>query len=558
VTLAVGFKGGVTASTADGRLRTAGLRAPDNPFLARLGVRTVTVARADSTRVAAALRADPDVAYVQPDAPIHTTDVTPDDPLYPQQTELPQITVPAAWSTTTGSPAVTVAVVDSGVSELGDITGAVLPGWDFVNNDDDANDETGHGTAVASLIAGRGNDGNGMAGVCWSCKILPLKVFDSSGSGSMAVGATAIVYAADHGVKIINASFGGYTPFQPLADAVAYAQSKGALVIASAGNDAVKTPLYPAAYSGVVAVGGTDEDSDFFVAFDPWTGIYGSNYGPDWVDVAAPWCSIAIDRDGFADDTGGADVDDNDYQVFCGTSGAAPLVSGTVALMKSKAPAAGNAALVQALTSTARPTETTGFTQFGEIRAGAALAAVDLTAPKITGATPAQNTRFRGTVTLGASGVSDTGSGVAYAALYANGTLVGKDTTAPYAVKYASGTRNGTVAFQWRVFDKAGNSAVYNRALIADNKPPAVKITSAPANGAKVKGTVTVKASASDISGVDRVELIINGKVVAKDAAAPYVFKVSVSKYGKKIKVQVRATDKVGNPATSPTRTWKR
>ena len=108
------------------------------------------------------------------------------------------------------------------------------------------------------------------------------------------------------------------------------------------------------------------------------------------------------------------------------------------------------------------------------------------------------------------------------------------------------------------MFDRAGNSGSYSRTLIADNRTPTVKITSGPRNGAKVKGTVTVKVSASDASGINRVELLINSKVVAKDTAAAYSFKIKASKYGKKMKVQVRAVDKVGNAATSASRTWKR
>jgi archaellum component FlaF (FlaF/FlaG flagellin family) len=99
---------------------------------------------------------------------------------------------------------------------------------------------------------------------------------------------------------------------------------------------------------------------------------------------------------------------------------------------------------------------------------------------------------------------------------------------------------------------------VANRTLIADNKAPTVTITSGPANGAKVKGTVTVKVAASDAGSVGRVELIVNGTVVAKDTASPYTFKINVARYGKKIKVQVRAVDTVGNTATTATRTWKR
>jgi subtilisin family serine protease len=167
--------------------------------------------------------------------------VVPNDPKWSDQGELRQITVPDAWSLTTGA-AVTVAVIDGGVDAFGDLTGAVLDGRDFVDNDPIANDENGHGTAVASLIAARGNNGAGIAG---TCRILPVKVLGPEGDGSIATTAAGIVYAADRGAKIINASLGTSQNLTVLRDAVAYAQGRGSLVVASAGNDAVRTTRRP-------------------------------------------------------------------------------------------------------------------------------------------------------------------------------------------------------------------------------------------------------------------------------------------------------------------------
>ncbi|SDS79963.1 S8 family serine peptidase [Actinoplanes derwentensis] len=546
VQLVVGFDAGVSAATATRSLGTAGVRAADSAPLAKLGVRTVSVPRSRSAAVTATLRSAPGVTYVEVDSGVRADAVVPNDPRWSDQGELRQITVPDAWSLTTGS-AVTVAVVDGGVDAIGDLAGAVLSGRDLVNNDAIANDESGHGTAVASLIAARGNNGAGIAGTCWACKILPVKVLGAAGDGSIAITAAGIVYAADRGAKIINASLGTSQDLAVLRDAVSYAQRKGSLVVASAGNDAVKTRRYPAAYPGVIAVGGTDETSDIFLTFDPWTyEIYGSNYGPDWVDVAAPWCTLA------------ADLATKGYANFCGTSASAPLVAGTIALMKSRHPGATNTALVQSLTATAKATETTGFTQFGEIRAGRAVAGVDTSAPRITGSSPRQSARFRGTLTVQATGVSDSGSGVAYADLYADGRFVGRDTTAPYAVRFNGSKLNRAVALQWRVSDRAGNQARYNRKVIADNRGPALKITKAPRNGAKVRGTVTVTVKATDAAGVARTEVLINGKVVARDTKAPWTFKIKVAKYGKTLTVRVRAVDKVGNVTTTGARTWKR
>jgi subtilisin family serine protease len=560
VHLVVGFKPGVEAAAATQTLGAAGLRAKTDAALASLNARRVTVPAAASAGAIAKLRADPDVAYVEKDGIVRATVVTPNDTYYSYQSELPQISVPGAWDLTTGSTAVKVAVVDTGVTNLGGELGdALLPGWDYVNGDNDPADDEGHGSAVAALIAGRGDNGIGTAGVCWQCQILPVKVLDSAGNGTMATVAAGIKYAADSGVQIINVSLGGYSSSTVLQDAVTYARGKGILVVASAGNDAVRDRLFPAAYADALAVGGTDLNSDLFLDYDPALGFYGSNWGADWVDVAAPWCTVAPNLAGFANDSGGEDVGEDNYGYFCGTSASAPLVSGIAALVKSRYPGATVWSLQNSLTKTAKQTVTTDFTAFGEVRAGTAVTTVDTTAPKITGATPAQSAKFRGTVTVGATGVSDTGgAGMSYGALYADGKYVGRDTTTPYAVKYNSGRLNRTVKLQWKVYDRAGNSAVYNRSLIADNKVPTVKITSGPKNGAKVKGTVTLKASASDSSGIARVELLINGKVVAKDTTSGYSFKIKVSKYGKKIKVQVRSVDKAGNTATTSARTWKR
>ncbi|BAL87157.1 putative subtilase-family protease [Actinoplanes missouriensis 431] len=547
VDLIVGLTGDAVSAK-----KVGGFSARSNTALARIGVRTVSVPRAEAAEAAAKLRTTPGVAYVEEDATVTADAVTPNDPQYPRQTDLRQIGVPDAWSSTTGS-GITVAVIDSGVTPFDDLSGRVLSGYDFVNGDDEPIDDDGHGTAVASLIAGRGNDGQGMAGLCWSCSILPVKVLDHRGDGLQSTVASGVIYAADLGAKIINMSLGGPGDVRALRDAVAYAQRKGALVVASAGNDAVSTPQYPAAYPGVLSIGGTAPDGEWALYETEEGEIVGSNFGAGWVDVAAPFCTWAAELSGLST----ADPAD-DYDDFCGTSASAPLVAGVLALEKSKHPRASNAALTYSLTRTARQSVQYKFTQFGEIRAGRAVASVDTAAPRITGAAPAQNKRFRGAVTVTATGVSDSGTGLSHALLYANGRYVGRDNTAPYALRYSSGTFNGNVNLQWRVYDKAGNYGVYNRRIIADNKAPAAKITSAPKNGKKVKGTVTLKAAASDASGVARVELIINGKVVAKDYKAGYAFKIKVKKYGKKLKVQVRAVDKVGNTRTTAARTWKR
>ncbi|MEU8240980.1 S8 family serine peptidase [Actinoplanes missouriensis] len=171
---------------------------------------------------------------------------------------------------------------------------------------------------------------------------------------------------------------------------------------------------------------------------------------------------------------------------------------------------------------------------------------------------PAAGAKVRGTFTSTLTGVTDA-SGVARAELWANGKYAGADTTAPYALPVATGTHNGNVSLVWKVTDRWGQSrTLAARTVVADNKRPAVTITKAPKNKAKVKGTVKVYVKASDASGISRVELLVNGRVVAKDTTSAYVLSVNTTKQKKTMKIQVRAYDRLGNATTTPTRVWRR
>jgi subtilisin family serine protease len=518
VRLVVGYQPGTEIDPSARRVTTSGLRLDAGDPLPALSARTISVPGDDVAEVSARLRKDSTVAFVEVDGIRRTFGVTADDPLFSKQLAVSQIGLPAAWESTTGSPGVTVAVVDDGVAPIGDLSGAVLSGWDFLNEDNDASDDAAHGTMVASLIAGRGNNGAGIAGSCWKCRIMPVKVMDRWGSAHDSTIAEGITYAADKGAKIIVLAFGAPGRSNILQLATDYARGKGALVIASVGTDVRADKNYPAANEGVLAVGGTDEDGNRYSKLDPvLEREVGSHQGADWVDLAAPYCTHALQLTGFRNDVDVTDTGDDDYVPFCGTSVSAALVAGAASLVKSHNPNANLWALERSLTSTALPL-TGGWVRDGQVRADRAVVAVDRTAPKITGATPGYLARFRGSVTVTATGVSDAGgAGVSHVWLYADGKYVGSDYSAPFAVKYHSGTRNATIKLQWKVFDRAGNTGTLNRNVIADNAPPSLRLTSAPKHNAKVKGTITLKATATDPGGVSRVELLINNKVVTKD-----------------------------------------
>jgi subtilisin family serine protease len=575
VRLIVGLESGFQADTVD-QLEDEGYELEGSRQLEKLGAHTLDVPEDEASRIAAKLRDQEGVEFVQLDRRVTVladptedeADPTEEDPAEgetdpaegetdpaegetdpaeeepAEETEktdfLDQLGIPAALKTATSWSPITIAVVDTGVTGAGNLTGAVLPGTNVIENNPDPADATddhpgSHGTSVASLARA----------ACPTCKILPVKAVDKRGTAFDSEIAAGITWAADKGARIINLSLGA--PDQTgdpnaaavLQAAIDYARAKGAIVLASAGNDdRGNLKYYPAANAGVLAVGGTDETG---------TRHADSNFGAGWVDLAAPFCATA------ATSSGGT-------QPVCGTSFATALASGTAGLVKSRTAAATQWSLENALTTTVTPPDAADkWLAFGEIRADRAVVKVDTARPVIGAVTPAYMSRFRGTVTATADKVTDAGgSGITYAQLWVDGRIVGTDYYAPYAVRYASGSLNRTVQLQWKVFDRAGNVGQLNRNVVADNLAPTLTWKSGPKTNAKVKGTVKVTASASDASGIDRVELWINGKRVQWDRTAGYAFSIRTGSYPKTIKVQLRTVDRVGNVRYLTTRTWKR
>ncbi|BCJ43947.1 hypothetical protein GCM10010168_67500 [Actinoplanes ianthinogenes] len=183
---------------------------------------------------------------------------------------------------------------------------------------------------------------------------------------------------------------------------------------------------------------------------------------------------------------------------------------------------------------------------------------VDRSAPAVTWVSPRDGALVRGKNVWSTIRVSE---GTRYSGWLENGHAVGPSAgTAPGGtlVAYLPVGRDGQYDVVWYVTDPLENHTWAQRTVTVDNTKPKLTVTKAPKNKAKVHGKVKVKAAASDRNGVAKVQLLINGKVVATDYRAGYSFTVNTKKYGKKFKVTLRAYDKAGNATTSSTRTWRR
>jgi subtilisin family serine protease len=330
---------------------------------AELGVRAVArvfsgvlkLTLAPGADVETAIRryaADPNVEYAEPNL-VYEAAKTPSDPSFGQQWGLSNtgqasgkkdadIDAPEAWDVQTGKPEVIIAVLDTGVDDHHpDLAGGkVLTalGRDFVNNDNDASDDNGHGTWAAGIAAAGSNNAIGMAGVCWGCRILPVKVLDAAGKGTAESIAQGIQYAASQNARIINMSFSYKSECGcslTMARAINFAYEKGSLLIAAAGNDADKQQTsYPAASPRVLAVGSLDRQNREAAA---------SNRDDD-LDILAPGVDI------FSLDLSARSPQ---YRTASGTSAAAAFASGAAGLVWSARPQLHNDQVWEILRNTA-------------------------------------------------------------------------------------------------------------------------------------------------------------------------------------------------------------
>lgn len=308
-----------------------GLTVEHHPLTDPAALATVAAEVASSGELVAA-GVDDVVQLVEP-APDDATGSGADDTWRPSQWALDRVPFEAAWASSNGT-GITVAVIDTAVDvthpELASrITGAHHfrstgsgPGFEF------ATPGNFHGTHVAGIIAAVAGNAAGITGAAPGVRIMPIEVLGSNGSGRYSDITSAVVHATDQGARVINLSLGGNAVFAPLDAAIAYAEQRGVVVMAAAGNDGCHvgfdagcSPVYPAASPYSVAVGSVDADLD----------CSSFTTRASYVELGAPGGSIYSTAP-FATHPSG-------YATASGTSMAAPYASAAAAIVLGRSPA---------------------------------------------------------------------------------------------------------------------------------------------------------------------------------------------------------------------------
>ncbi len=490
---------------------------------------------------------DPSVEYAEPNY-IRKIFTTPNDPSYvdyPASTNqwglfktrlISTESGNSGWNISTGTPSVEIAIIDTGVYathpdlmanvntaegwNFVSVTTAELiadgltpyPGEDYSGPNGNFTDVHGHGTHCSGIACAVTNNGIGIAGAAWNCKIMPLKAGFAALDGSTLVGSlldsdssAAVVYAADHGAKVLSMSWGG-TASSLIHDAINHALSKDCVLIAAAGNGntSSQTDTYPASYAGVMAVAATNVDD---------TKSSYSNYG-SWVGISAPGGNAIGGSPGRIWST--YPVPKGSYTWMSGTSMATPLVAGISALVRSKYPALTSAEVLAQLKNSADNIDVQNPSYIGQLGAGRINAYKALSTPAVNVLSPNGGDFFWGGNTVNITFTATADSGIKPNSLGISYSTDGGSTfpytitseapvSSPYSWIWPKSFISTTVRMKVSVSDNYSivGFGINNGNFTVVSTPPAVSILN-PVGGERVtaESTFNIKYTATTEVGL--------------------------------------------------------
>ena len=445
--LLVGFRAGVGAPGRHALYQKHGA-----VFLEDIGARTrivrLRVPAGMEDAILNRLKRMPEVKFVEKNFEF-TPALVPNDPEYMGQWHLPVIQADRAWDLSQGGANAVIAIVDTGIdASQPDFASKLLVGYNTYSNNSDTSDAFGHGTEVAGVAGALTNNNVGVAGVAGNAPIMPVRVTDATGAANAASIANGIIWATDHGARVINLSFDGVVGNATIATAAEYAFNHGTLVVAAAGNCScvdgqIETPF-------ILSVSATDENDA--LAYFSSTGSY--------VDLSAPGNNILTTQK---------------YSLYLpdsGTSLASPVVAGVAALMFAANATLTPTAATELLEGTAVDLGNAGYDPnfgYGRVDALAAVTAAinyvppgDTQPPSVVITSPNSGATVSGTAVVDV--MADDNVGVVKVDLLVDGVYYASDAASPYSFAWdASALADGPHTLEAVASDAAGNSATVDR-----------------------------------------------------------------------------------------------
>ena len=473
----------------------------------QIQVKVLKVPEHTLDKVMFALSHNPNVEFVEKDY-FFEPSVIPNDPKFSSQWHLKNIQADLAWDITKGSISIPIAILDTGIdSTHPDLADKIQFGYNFYDNNSDLTDVCGHGTKVAGAAAAISDNNLGVAGVAWDNPIIPIKITDSNCYGYYSLMSKGIIYAADHGARVANISFGIYGG-NSLNAAAQYMQEKGGWVVAAGGNSGN--------YENYDATG----DNPFLISVAATSSsnvrTSWSSYG-EYIDFAAPGSGIYTTK------TGGL------YGSASGTSFSSPIVAGAIALLFSFDPTLTPEQVYDALKSSALDLGETGrdnYYGWGKINVYEALQSIGIPNPPVDTEPPVIS-GMPSDITI------DTDVSSGSVVTWIEPTATDNVGVTSFDSTYHSGDAFpvGSTIVTYTASDAVGNSAnssftvtvTYIEPPPVDTTPPGVSITS-PSDGETVKRKVTLSASATDASGISVVKFYVDGNLVSSDSSYPYKY----------------------------------